>query len=68
MVDLMDLLAPSWLVWIAAGILLHTVVKWKRFLPRVLRDVLEYGKLRSESSVDVAVGKPISRFLSVPKR
>ena len=65
MVLVMDLLVPSWLLCISAAIVLHILVQWKQSLPLVLRDVLEYGKLRKEVSNSVSNWR--LGFLSVPK-
>ena len=52
--------APAWISLILAGLLLNSVLQCKSLLPRMVTDVMEYGKLR-----DTARG---ASFLSVPKR
>lgn len=40
-------MAPAWLAWILSGLLLNSVVHWKSSLPKFMRDIMEYGKLRN---------------------
>ena len=56
-------LQASWLLWIAAGIVLNASLRWKHFFPDVLQDALHYGKLK----LDVRSGRPTLGLLNVPK-
>lgn len=55
----LPLLAPAWAVLIVSGLLLNSVLHWKAHLPKLVRDILEYGKLRE---------KKATSLLSLPKR
>lgn len=59
----LGLLAPAWVMWIVTGLLLNAVVQCKKNLPEIVRDVMEYGKLREGSRQ-----KAFSLALNVPKR
>ena len=45
-VGILPFLAPIWVAWILAGIVLHLGVQWKRYLPYLITDIMEYGKCR----------------------
>ncbi|XP_064394978.1 uncharacterized protein LOC135342213 isoform X2 [Halichondria panicea] len=47
--QLMQHVSISLLLWIGSGLLVHTLVYWRQYLPSFTRDVYKYGKLRSES-------------------
>ena len=55
--------APSWLLWIVAGLILNGTVHWKHLLPSMVRGVMEYGKLRHGESKS-----GLGYLLTVPKR
>lgn len=57
------LVVLSWLLWIVAGLLLNGVVHWKHLLPALVREVMEYGKLRLGESKS-----GLGYLLTVPKR
>ena len=41
-------MAPAWLVWILAVLLLHFLLGYKRYFPAIITGIMEYGKLRSK--------------------
>ena len=57
----LGLLAPAWLLLIITGVVFHTVVSLKTSLPRIVRDVLEYGKVKQKP-------QKVIFDLCVPKR
>lgn len=61
--SLLCFVAPSWLLWIAAGLLFNAIVQWKHLLPSILTGVMEYGKLRLGESKS-----GLGYLLTVPKR
>jgi hypothetical protein len=44
--NLLCFLTPSWLLWIAGGLVLNATVQWKHLLPSIVSGMMEYGKLR----------------------
>lgn len=58
-----SLLQASWLLWVAAGIVLNASLQWKHLFPGVLQDALHYGKLK----LDVRGGGQTLGLLNVPK-
>ena len=62
-VPLISLLQASWLLWVAAGIVLNASLQWKHLFPGVLQDALHYGKLK----LDVRGGEQTLGLLNVPK-
>ena len=56
-------LQASWLLWIAAGIVLNASLQWKHLFPGVLQDALHYGKLK----LDVRGGGQTLGLLNLPK-
>ena len=61
--SLLCFVAPSWLLWIVAGLALNGLVHLKHLLPSILRGVMEYGKLRIGESKS-----GLGYLLTVPKR
>ena len=61
--NLLCFVAPSWLLWIAAGLVLNAIVHWKHLLPSLMRGVMEYGKLRLGESKS-----ELEYLLTIPKR
>ena len=61
--SLLRFVAPSWLLWIAAGLVLNAIVQWKHLLPSIVSGVMEYGKLRLGESKS-----GLGYLLTVPKR
>ena len=45
------LLVLSWTAWIAAGLLLHLLLPWRRCLPPAFSEMLTYGKLKNGGAV-----------------
>ena len=60
----LPLMAPAWAVWIITGVLLNSVVHYKAYLPTLIIDIMEYGKLRKETTR----GTTPFNLLSLPKR
>lgn len=56
-------MAPAWLAWIVSGVLLNLVVDYKAYLPSLIVDIMEYGKVRGRRRPEAAVN-----LLSLPKR
>lgn len=56
-------MAPAWLAWIFSGLLLNSLVHWKSYLPKLITDVMEYGKLRNRTQTTGGW-----RWDSLPKR
>ena len=61
--SLLCFVAPSWLLWITAGLVLNAIVQWKHLLPSIVSGVMEYGKLRLGESKS-----GLGYLLTVPKR
>ena len=60
--SVLSLLAPGWLLVTVVAVLLNLLVTCKRILPPVLRDALEYGKVKPHSS------RGFRALFSIPKR
>lgn len=60
---ILPFMAPAWLGWIVSGLLLHSMVDYKHYVPKLLLDILEYGKVRGGGRSAGAVS-----LLSLPKR
>jgi len=45
----LSLLAPAWVVWILAGIILNAGLSIKPYLPGLVRSMMEYGKVKKSS-------------------
>lgn len=59
----LPLMAPAWVVWITSGLLLNSVVHYKAYLPKLITDIMEYGKLRKKTR-----GPAAFNLFSLPKR
>ncbi len=61
----LQFMGPAWVAWIVAGLLLNSLVSCKHHLPKLITDIMEYGKLRNRNRRTKA---SFLSMLSVPKR